>query len=127
MSRRTPHARPAYILMTVIVAFFIVLAFVTITQALVLLEWNRDRASDLDEVATQAMASARTWSRARVNELSPGREVTLPLDDVLPPDTTGTARLRCTKTDSGALRVECDITVARAGRERVRRALWPLP
>ena len=119
--------RPAYTLVVVIVACFLVFTFAAVMSGLVALEWKRDRQAALETCACEAIASAQTWSDRHAAELLGGQAVTLPLEDLLPPATTGTLALHVMRSATGELLARCEVTLERAGRRLNRQALWPLP
>lgn len=90
---------------------------------LTVLEFARERHAALRMCADQVIASARAWSRTHGAELA--APTTLPLDDLLPPNITGTVELRSMSGPDGP-HVECLVILERAGRRLRDRVAWPL-
>ncbi len=126
MSRTRGIARlPAYTLVIVLLACFLVLTFAVIMSGLVAVEWGRDRQAALDARAGQIIASAQAWSHRHAAELATGQSLVLPLGDLLPAEMAGTAELHCIQSATGDVLFTCKVTVQRAGRHLTRQAVWP--
>jgi hypothetical protein len=123
MSRDRTTRRPAYTLVVVLLTTFLVLGFATVMGGMVVLEWSRARQRTLEAQAAQVVASAQAWSRVHAAELATGQPVVLPVEDLLVPGTSGSATLRPARGEAGGL-VECELSVARAGRRLVRVVTW---
>ncbi|MEW6251183.1 MAG: hypothetical protein AB1716_11085 [Planctomycetota bacterium] len=124
---RAPLRRQrGYVLVLVLLATFLVLAFAGVIQGLLILERQRDRVARLESEAQQIIASAQVWTRRNEVDFGPENTLTLPIDDLLASSTAGRVVLRGVSAGPAHL-VECEVTVERAGQRLVRRAVWPLP
>lgn len=90
---------------------------------LAVLEFIRERHAALRICADQVIASAHDWSRVHGAELTAPRA--LPLENLLPPEVTGTVSVRPERGPEG-MRMVCAVTLERAGRRLREETAWPL-
>lgn len=123
---RNPTApRRAFVSVAVIITTGVLLMFVAVTARMAYLEMNRERIANLEAYAVQAILSARAWSEQAGRTLDVNAAVTLPINELVPRDCTGTLELRLIQQD-GVTMIDCRLTLQRGLRKLNRRTSWPL-
>ena len=120
------HRRPAYIAGMALMFSGLLLVLLVVLADYATTDMAQQRQALLEAQAEQILQSARAWSQLPIAELAESGSRTLPVDQLVPPQTTGAVELVLIRASDSLTLVDCKLRLQR-GRATVRRQVrWPL-
>jgi len=123
---RTRHRRPAYVAGMALVFSSVLLVFLLVLADYATTDRSRQQQALLDANAEQILQSARAWSQRHVAQLVESESLRLPVDQLLPLETSSTVELALLRTDGDPMRVECTLRLQHGQATVFRQAHWSL-
>lgn len=123
---RTRHRRPAYVAGMALVFSSLLLVFLLVLADYTTTDRAQQQQALLEAHTEQIVQSARAWSRQHVEELAAFASVSLPVDQLVPPETSSALELALVRADGDPMRVECTLRLRRGRAMVYRQVHWPL-